>query len=121
MEIERKSGKIHFNGVLKLICWMNLEKLGYQTPFSHYAIPQLIEKIPFNPINFTPEGFETAQYQRVVISVENVETNNVFSQYNYDQKVHCFPYDYFAINLNIQFEVNYSCLSVPDPGGESCS
>jgi hypothetical protein len=120
MNIDRKATKLHFSGDLKLVCWMNLEKLGYEVPFSPYAIPQVLRAIPAQPFNFTPDDFSDPQYQRVIIQVTSTESENIFSRYTYNRKYQFFPYDYFAINMNIQFEMNYQCFEVPEPGGGSC-
>jgi hypothetical protein len=119
--ITRNSSKALFSGEVKLVCWMNLQKLGYETPFSHIAIAKILQSLPSQPFSFTPDGFNNPQYQRVIIQARGTEFENLFSKYTYAKKVNFFPYDSFAINLNVSFEVNYSCIEVPEPGGESCS
>jgi hypothetical protein len=118
--ITRTSGKIHVEADLKLVCWMNLKKMGVNLPYSHYAITQIAQAIPTRMFNYTPDGIETPQYQRVQISLDSTEYENIFSRYTYDKRVLFFPYDYFSININVKFEINYECYDIPTGEEGSC-
>jgi hypothetical protein len=121
MNMTRLSDRILFSGSLKLACWMNLSKMGLDSPFSAYAVSEISRVLPVPAFNFTPEGYDKPQFQRVVIKIENTESENIFSKYTYAKKINFFPYDYFALNISIQFEVNYNCFEIPEIGEGSCS
>lgn len=106
--LERRSDIQFFESRLRLVCWLNVNKLGYNTLISPQIIKEILKVIPLNIFNHPPS------YQRISIRVENEETkdSNIFSRYTYDEKVSqylMFPADYFALNLKVNYAVNLFC------------
>ena len=96
--------------------WLNLAKLG-QTSCSISAaiIATLIKNLPGNHLNLPPV------YQNIVWNITNIlpKTAAIFSRYSYSEEVNqylLFPFDYFALSVQIDFSVNSNCIEDFIPG-----
>lgn len=106
--LERRGSLQFFESRLKLVCWLNVDLLGYESLLSPVIIKEIMRVIPDGIFN-VPE-----MYQRISIKIENEEQKdaNIFSRYTYDEKVTqylMFPADYFALNLKVNYAVNLHC------------
>lgn len=120
MNIVRDGGRITFEGDLKLVCWLNLRLMSPDALFTPYAIAQVLQAIPAAPFNYSPEDDGNYKYQRVIIRTRSVEQDNVFSKYTYGKRVSFYPFDFFAINLNMEFRLNNSCFTIPAESADTC-
>jgi len=106
--LDRRDSLQFFESRLKLVCWLNVEKLGYESLLSPFIIKEIMRVIPAGMFNAPP------LYQRISIKIESEDQkdSNIFSRYTYDEKVTqylMFPADYFALNLKVNYAVNLHC------------
>lgn len=98
-----------FTSTLKLVCWLNLQKLGKtDCSVSALAIGSIIKSLPAPNFNSSP-------YTRIDISMigQDIKTNAIFSKYTYDEQAMqylMYPFDYFAITLKTNFRLPYQCI-----------
>lgn len=98
-----------FESRLKLVCWLNQSKLGKSScSISALAILNLLKIIPDGYFNSSP-------YTRIKIQAvgQDQKSPSIFSKYTYDEKVLqylLYPFDYFALNLKVNFTVPRSCI-----------
>jgi hypothetical protein len=104
-----------FTSTIKLVCWMNLKKLGQTScSASAFAEIQLIELLNgLGVVNLNPNyGIPINAVKVTEISIDP-KTAAIFSKYTYDEtKVQylTYPSDYFSFTLKIQFEVPKGCV-----------
>lgn len=93
----------------QLVCWLNLPKLGYtSTEYSSIAIQGILSKFPVTPFN-------SGIYQRIKINTQAQQAKNInpFVKYTYEETINQFlmyPFDYFVLDLEVDFIVNKNCL-----------
>jgi hypothetical protein len=105
------------NTNLRLVCWLNMPKLGtIECNSSIDIIQQIISEIP--------KTLTIANMINVRISTGAIEKNNsIFSAYTYDEKATQYlmpPFDYFAININVQFWLARACAPLFMKGEPVC-
>lgn len=94
---------------LNLVCWLNLPLLGSSDCYySAIAIQGILSRFP-------TRYFNSGIFQRVKINVvsQRPKNENPFSKYSYESqvmKLTMFPYDYFVLQLEIEFVLNKTCL-----------
>lgn len=98
---------------LRLVCWANMKRLGKQDYNSPDMIMELLKILPQLP-------FSTARFHKMEIlpTTQEVRGNNIFARYTYNEPITqylFYPYDYFAINLNIRFKIIPQCYGFDDP------
>jgi hypothetical protein len=104
-----------FEASLKLVCWLNLKKLGkINCSNSALAYLNILKVLPTRYINQT---VNTVQYSRIIIKPQgqDIKSPDIFSKYTYDEEKTQFlmyPYDYFSLDIYVQFTVAKDC--VPD-------
>lgn len=97
---------------IKLVCWLNGKKLGYDgCGISAVAVMSILKVFAgmFNPFN---EG----NFVKIKISAisEMVKDNAIFSKYSYDEaqtQYLAMPYDFFALNLKVDFSIPFNCIT----------
>lgn len=103
---------LSFQGNIRLVCWMNLNKLGQTScSASALAIGQLVKLLnavvnvngqsPLNSIRI--EG----------ISIVRKDAS-IFSRYSYNEtqaQYLLYPYDYFALDLTVTYEIPFDCIN----------
>lgn len=100
-----------FRSQLKLVGWLNLSKLGVDScSWSSIAVLQILSKMPIGYFNLDN------RYTRCQITgiAEAEKLPSIFSKYTYDEAVTqylLFPYDYFALNITIEYIVPRSCIN----------
>lgn len=109
--IGRGTRGLKFTGRMRCICWLNLNKLGQTScNASVYPMAQLIKLFnEFRTQNISP---------LVGVSVREIgiveKSQAIFSRYTYrEEKVQylLYPYDYFALDLQVEFELPDSCVN----------
>jgi len=100
---------VGFNSRLTLVAWLNLKKIGCDCTYSMAAILSILEALPEFPIN------ELNGLQQITIKAvtEQPKSNQIFGRYTYDEKINQYllsPYDYFALNLSIDYKINLNCI-----------
>jgi len=112
---DRSTRGIIMTSTIKLICWLNLNRLG-QTSCSASALAEiqlieLLDRLP--PVNLNAAyGVPLNGVKVVQISVDQKDAR-IFSKYTYDESKSqylIYPYDYFALTLRVQFEVPRGCV-----------
>ncbi len=111
-----EGGWKYYTSDLRLVCWINIEKLESgcckgESPCTYAAeiIAEIIRALPEFPENVSP--FDHL-YSEVVSQVNR--TPAIFSAYTYDEKHTQYlmaPYDYFALNIRTNFAI---CLKGTD-------
>lgn len=110
---------VGFNSRLTLVGWLNLAKLkdcGNYTG-STEAILSILAALPEITIND-----DIYREIRIVAISEIVKSNAIFSRYSYDEiktQYLLYPFDFFALNMSIDFKVNLACVEQFNLG--SCS
>lgn len=98
-----------FEARLRLVGWLNLQKLGKATcSVSHLAIAAILKAIEAKNFNNDP-------FTRIQIKCTGIEpkTAAIFSKYSYSEEISqylLYPYDYYAINFSVSFRVPYKCI-----------
>lgn len=112
----KKNGHIwEFTATYDLICWLNMPKLGFSDcSYSGIAIAGILKKIATRPFN-------SGIYQLVNIQFagQKPKSINPFAKYTYDETITQFllyPYDYFALMLQVDFRVDMRCINIQDLG-----
>lgn len=107
-----------FESNLKLVCWLNLKKLG-KTGCSNtaLAIATILNTLP-------TRTFNNGVYSRIFIAVtgEEIKSPQIFSKYTYDEEKTqylMYPYDYFALNISVRFSISKSCITNWTNGAET--
>lgn len=93
---------------LRLVGWVNLKKLGVKDCFATTQIIQtIIKQIQCN------DCVELKQpYSRInIVDVSVLNKNpNIFLKHNFKDNFRFSPYDYFALNIKVQFILNADCI-----------
>lgn len=101
-----------------LICWLNMPKLGFEgCSYSATAITSILSELPDKPFNVPNK------YQRVSIRVtgEGSKQDDPFLKYKYDETITqylMYPFDFFVLNITVDFTVDKRCLTVAPIGTE---
>jgi len=112
-------GHTNWRSSLKLVCWINTNKFE----FTGCSIAPLIIQ---NIVSLIPTGFfNSGNYQNVKIKVigEDIKSNLIFSKYTYDEATRQYlqyPYDYFALNIQVEFRMHKSCVTALVPKENPC-
>lgn len=103
---------INMQSNIRLVAWLNGKMLGYNgCTISSIAVISILKNLyeqqgrPFNSGNFL-------KIQMNAVSQE-VKTANIFSKYSYDESITQYlmhPFDYFALNLQINFSISHNCI-----------
>jgi hypothetical protein len=102
----------NFESRLRLVGWLNMAKLGKantHNTLSGAAIGSILSVLP-------KSSFNEGSFTRIKVTFESEEpkSSRIFNEYTYDESVIqylLYPYDYFAINLKITFNINMNCLT----------
>lgn len=98
-----------FTSSLRLVCWMNLSKLGKtDCSVSGLAVANILNLLPDN---FNNSGMYSRM--RITAVSQEIKSPAIFSKYTYKEETLqylMYPYDYFAINIEVQYNVNKNCI-----------
>lgn len=101
--VERLGSRLKFQSSLRLVCWLNLGMIGDVPGVSGDYVIAVIKALPTTPI-------QTADFVSIFISgISQVERDvSIFSKYTYNEQALqylMYPYDYFALDLTIDFVI----------------
>lgn len=104
-----------FVASLKLICWLNLKKLG-KSNCSNSALAYL-NILKVFPTSYFNQTINNVPYSRIIIKPDgqDIKSPQIFSQYTYEEEKTqylMYPFDYFSMNIDVQFTIAAAC--VPD-------
>jgi hypothetical protein len=108
-----ESGYVNFRSNLRLVCWLNGQKLGYDgCSLSSIAVLGIIKNL--NTLIINP--FNSGAYSKIKIQAVSQEPKSqaIFSKYSYDEAVNQYlipPFDYFALNIITNFSVSNACIT----------
>ena len=117
--LRKERNDLVFEAKIRLIVWLNQQQLGKnECSVSAPIMAHLIAKLSTtSPFNFAP-------YTKMSIHIANIAQKNpaIFSKYTYDEaemQFLMYPFDYFAIDLLVNYSINANCLDdfvigVPD-------
>lgn len=122
--VKREGENFTFQARLKLIGWVNLEKFKNVTgcTLTHKLVASIIQAIP---TNF--ENFGIFQSTKIRYKGEDPKNAQIFAGYTYSEEVNqylLYPYDYFAMNFEIEFTINQACdtgVEIELETGEVCA
>lgn len=114
-----EKGDFKYRANLRLVGWLNLSKLGVSScSWSAIAVLHVMNVLPFGFFNITGKPYTRCKIE----GISEVEKSaSIFSKYTYDEAVNQYllhPYDYFALNIVIEYVVPRSCiadLALADP------
>lgn len=111
--------KMKFRSNLRLVGWLNLKKMGLtDCGWSSTAVLQIIRELS----DYTQPSNHNNKFIHLKITgiSEAEKSAAIFSRYTYDETVTqylIYPYDYFALNISVEFFVNKNCIEdaeIPD-------
>lgn len=123
VQYKTRTGSIYtYTANLRLVCWLNLKKLGLtDCSATPGAIGDILRALPgkVTPADASPYGLSN-----VIISYNGEEKKDVsiFSKYSYNEaqtQYLLYPYDYFALNISVDFSMNENCLPTLTPGSDN--
>lgn len=101
-----------FETNVKFVCWLNLNLLGFDVPDKSEIFQLEMYKF-FSKIKFLVNGIHGIKIKFISFGQKN---ENPFSNYSYEniEGLLLYPFDFFVINLTIQYNVKIDCIeSVP--------
>ena len=112
---------INCQSTLRLVCWLNGKKLGYDgCGISSIAVMGILKVFAgmFNPFN---EG----NFVKIKIGAvsEAPKEPQIFTKYSYDESASqllMYPFDYFALNLRVDFSIPFNCITDFEVLPEQC-
>jgi hypothetical protein len=108
--IGREKNNLKFRATMRLVGWLNLQKLGVDScSYSSAAVLQIISRLPEAYFNLND------RYTKCFITnlQEADKLPTIFGRYTYDETVTqylLFPYDYFALNITVEYNVPRACI-----------
>lgn len=109
--LKKEGGVFYWRASFDLVCWLNMPALGFtDCSYSAIAIMGILSALPASPIpsqgiysriNFIPVG-------------EVSKATSPFLKYSYDETINQYllkPYDYFVLNIDVEFAINKACLT----------
>lgn len=107
--IDRARDRMNFISQLRLVCWMNLKH--FNTTECSLSAPIIAKIVSSLPTIYENSG----NYQNILVEVSGVvpKTQDIFSFYTYKEETNqylLYPYDYFALDLNVKFSINKNCI-----------
>lgn len=108
-----------FRSSVRLVCWLNLKKMGLtDCGWSSTAVLSIMKELSSMT---QPANYNNKYIQLQVKQINEAEKSPlIFSKYTYDEASNqylIYPYDYFAINITVEFKINANCidpLEIPD-------
>lgn len=101
-----------FQGSAKLIVWLNLQALGFETnTVTADYVAVLVQALHRKEFNVSNDVF-TGSKAYFQFQSQDPKTLNIFSPWSFDRKeaLMFFPHDFFAINFNIEISISRSCI-----------
>ena len=109
LNTENITRDFNFTASLRLVCWVNLKKVGKtDCDVSALAITNILNAIPTGYFN---SGIYTRI--RATMTGEIIKSSAIFSKYTYDEATTqylMYPFDYFALDYNIIFTIPKGCI-----------
>ena len=106
-----------YESQLILVGWLNLKKIGKEDiGITSLAVGSILKVL-------NVPRFNEGMFQRIDITIENqlVKNTQIFSAYTFREEAQylMFPFDYFALNISVTFEIDTECINdfvmgVPD-------
>jgi len=93
---------------VRLVGWFNLPKINKGLVSSEQLQHLIIDAIPETLQNINP-----ASNISISIAAQPVKNAAIFNRYNYDETVRqylIYPFDYFAIDLRISYNIARGCV-----------
>ena len=103
--------KRNLTGSARLVGWLNTQKLGVKScNVSGMAIRALYDTLN-QRFKITSGELQNSQVQFRVISEELKSARSIFGAYDYDftKAFWLYPYDFFAINVQVEMVFSYGC------------
>lgn len=104
-----------FQATLRMVCWLNAKKLGYEgcdnTPEFIQDAMKVINGIDLKQIT------SPIRIRRISLQVMDIlpkDHNAIFSKYSYsgNSGLFIYPFDYFALNVRLQVQMSSDCAPV---------
>lgn len=98
-----------FKGSFRLVAWLNYQKLGVNECYaSDKAQRSLLKLLNKRYEGNMPDVFQNATVDFTIKNFVPKDYQVIFSKYNYQQSTGywLYPYDYFAIDVNVQVNLS---------------
>lgn len=111
-KIDNEGGLANWKASYRLVGWVNNKKLGVNgCSVTGQVINTIIDQFPTRFFNVTG-----TIYQRCFIEVlgQDPKSTNPFSKYSFDEDKTQYlmsPFDYFSIQIDINYSINSKCLT----------
>lgn len=102
--------RMQFMSALRLVCWLNLDMFDTTScTLSAPVMAAIIHAIPTS-------HFNDGNYQGISAKLTSIPPKDasIFGAYTYNEETNqhlLYPYDYFALDLNIDFMIHESCIN----------
>ncbi len=99
----------YFNSRLTLVAWLNLKKINCECTDSYNIILSMLAILPEFPIQS-----DIIREIRIVAVSEVPKTPSIFGKYTYNEitsQYLVYPYDYFALNISVDYRIKLDCIS----------
>jgi len=113
-----KNSVVCYEGKIRLVGWLNLQKLGIegcQYACDAYACI-LAKQFGLIGMHDMPLPYEKAKF---AIGYPNIvpKTPAIFSKYSYNDIIKCliYPYDYFALDFPVKVKIAVNCIDCVEP------
>lgn len=117
--IDTRPREFVFRSVVRLVCWMNLNRFNRNgCSISAPVMASILKALPKGHFNSSP-------YTKASITVGEIQpkTSAIFSQYTYNEEVSqylLYPFDYFAMDFIVEYSINENCISDIEVKAEDC-
>lgn len=109
--VNQIGANMNFVASVRLVAWLNIKKLGK----TDCSITSLIVANVIREYN-KQKTFNENPFTRIKIKVEKqvIKDANIFAKYTYNQhntQYLTYPFDYFALDLKVEFSINEKCMN----------
>ena len=105
--------------IVRLIGWFNLPLINTSLTDAEALANIILREIPDRMNNFDP-----VSNIQISVTGQPIKDKNIFSKYSYDEVVRqylIYPFDYFAIDLTIQYRTGKSCILDIELNPDECA
>ena len=106
---------VNMESKLRLVGWFNMDKIG------DVSFDMIVLNI-INAIPETPGNKDHITKIHIEFEGEEIRTPNIFSKYNYDDKVNYLnkPYEFCALNYKVNYSVPYAAIQAITLNQKTC-
>lgn len=123
-EIRSISGKRSlqwYEARLRMVCWLNVKKMGYQSGEQISSLQlDVIKTLNGYEVNDITNPIKIKSMAVSLLDIPQKDSKNIFGKYTYGNRddLFMYPYDYFAIDFKVIISLGGNCDPVGGVMGE---